>query len=124
MKWRTSSLRKRRPQSRRVKSVAKGARGRSCTSIQALEDRILLSAAGDLVNQLKPYQSALTTAINAATSLPLIGNQFKSVQQFNTIFQDSLNSIESQTQNLTNGHYQLAVPLPAIAQTFQFDLGL
>jgi hypothetical protein len=89
-----------------------------------LEDRALLSAGQDLVNQLKPYQTALTTAINAATSLPLIGNQFKNVQQFNTILQDSLNSLESQTQNLTSGHYQLAVPLPAIAQTFQFDLGL
>ncbi len=124
MKWRTSSLRKRRPRPRKNKPGARDSRGRSCTAIQVLEDRLLLSAGSDLVNQLKPYQTALTTAINAATSLPLIGNQFKSVQQFNTILQDSLTSIESQTQNLTSGHYQLAVPLPAISQTFQFDLGL
>ena len=124
MKWPTSSLRKRRPRPRKNKPSAKGFRGRWSAEIQPLEDRALLSAGQDLVNQLKPYQTALTTAINAATSLPLIGNQFKSVQQFNTILQDSLNSIESQTQNLTSGHYQLAVPLPAISQTFQFDLGL
>jgi hypothetical protein len=123
MKWRTSS-RKRPPRPRKNKPSAKDSRGRSCTAIQVLEDRLLLSAAQDLVNQIKPYQTALSTAINAATSLPLIGNQFKGVQQFNTILQDSLTSLESQTQNLTNGHYQLAVPLPAIAQTFQFDLGL
>jgi Putative Ig domain/PKD domain len=124
MKWPTSSLRKRRPRPRKNRPSAKGFRGRWSAEIQPLEDRALLSAGQDLVNQLKPYQTALTTAINAATSLPLIGNQFKSVQQFNTILQDSLASIESQTQNLTSGHYQLAVPLPAIAQTFQFDLGL
>jgi hypothetical protein len=124
MKWPTSSLRKRRPRPRKNKPSAKGFRGRWSAEIQPLEDRALLSAGQDLVNQLKPYQTALTTAINAATSLPLIGNQFKSVQQFNTILQDSLASIETQTQNLTSGHYQLAVPLPAISQTFQFDLGL
>src|SRR6202789_224666 len=79
MKWPTSSLRKRRPRPRKNKPSAKGFRGRWSAEIQPLEDRALLSAGQDLVNQLKPYQTALTTAIHAATSLPLIGNQFKSV---------------------------------------------
>ncbi len=63
--------------------------------------------------------------MSVATRLPLVGSQFKSVQEFSRIFQDSLQSIESQTQGITNnGHYDLAIPLPSLAKTFTFDLGL
>ncbi len=53
-----------------------------------------------------------------------MGTQFKDLQQLNTILQDSLSSVESQTQDLSSGHFQLAIPLPPISHTFTFDLGL
>ena len=93
--------------------------------MEALEERALLSVAQDLVNELTPYQMALNTALNAATSLPLVGQQLAGLQQFTTIFQDSLASVESQTENLANGDFQLAIPLPSILPPpFTFDLGL
>jgi MBG domain (YGX type)/Bacterial Ig-like domain (group 3)/Putative Ig domain/Dockerin type I domain len=94
------------------------------TKFELLEDRAMLSVAQDIVNDITPYQNALSSAINAVTSLPLIGTQLKGLQQFNTILQDSLQSIESQTQNLSDGHFQLAIPLPSISHTFTFNLGL
>lgn len=84
----------------------------------------MLSIAQDIVGQLTPYQNALNTALDVATSLPLVGDQLNDAQEFNTILQDSLASLEAQTQNLNNGHHQLAVPLPSFSETFTFDLGL
>ena len=71
-----------------------------------------------------PYQSALNTAIDVMTSLPLVGDQFKDLEQLNSLLEDSLSSIESQTQGMSSGHIQIAIPLPSIAETFTFDLGL
>ena len=84
----------------------------------------MLSVAQDIVSQLTPHQNALSTALDVATSLPLVGDQLNDVQEFNTILQDALASLEAQTQNLTSGHFQLAVPLPSFSETFTFDLGL
>lgn len=85
----------------------------------------MLSVAQDLVSQLTPYQTALDTALATAARLPLVGDQLADLQEFNSILQNSLSSIETQTQNLTNsGHYDLTVPLPALAKTFTFALGL
>src|SRR4029077_8532974 len=48
-----------------------------------------------------------------------------SLQDLKTLFQDSLTSIQAQTQNITaSGHYQIAIPLTTISHTFTFDLGL
>jgi len=84
------------------------------TAFECLEERALLTAAPDvaqeIVNKLTPYQTALTTAIDTAASLPLVGKQFKDLQQLNTILQDSLTSIEQSTENLQSGHFQLAIP--------------
>ncbi len=84
----------------------------------------MLSVAQDLVNAITPYQSSINTALDAATRLPLVGHQFDSVPEISTILQNSLPSIDAQTQNLTSGHHQLAIPLPTISHTFTFDLGL
>jgi hypothetical protein len=94
------------------------------TAIEMLEERAMLTVAQDLVNDLKPYQTALNTALNTAASLPLVGKQFKDLQELQSVFQNSLTSIENQTQNLTSGHISLAIPLPSISHTFTFDLGL
>ncbi len=94
-------------------------------AFEALEERALLSVGQDIVNELTPYQAALTNAIDTAASLPLVGNDFKGLQQLNTILQDSLTSVESKTQNLSSGHLQLAIPLPSISPPpLKFDLGL
>lgn len=84
----------------------------------------MLSAAQDIQNQIAPYQNALNTALDVATSLPLVGQQFKDLQELDTALTNALASIEAQTQNLTSGHFQLAIPLPSISHTFTFDLGL
>ena len=95
------------------------------TAFEPLEERALLTVAQDLVGQLAPYQTALDTALDTAARLPLVGDQLADLQEFNSILQDSLSSIEAQTQNITNnGHYNRTVPLPALAKTFTFDLGL
>ena len=93
-------------------------------AFEILEERAMLSVATDLVSQLTPYQTALNFALDDATSLPLAGRQLNDLPEFNTIFQDSLASIEAQTQGLANGHHQLAIPLSAFAKSFAFDLGL
>ena len=94
-------------------------------AFEVLEERAMLSVATDLVGQLTPYQTALNTRLDASTLLPLVGHQLADLQEFDTIFQDSLQSIDTQTQGITNsGHYQLTVPLPSLARTFTFDLGL
>ena len=85
----------------------------------------MLSVAQDLVNQLTPYQNELDLALDAATFLPLVGEQLADLPQFDTILQDSLPSIEADTQGMAiNGHHALTVPLPSLARTFTFDLGL
>ena len=94
------------------------------SSFETLEERAMLSVAQDLVNELAPYQTALNTALNTAASLPLVGKQFKDLQELQSIFQNSLTSLENQTQNLTSGHISLSVPLTTISHTFTFDLGL
>lgn len=91
---------------------------------EQLEDRRLMTVSQDLVNQLKPYQNALDNALDVATSLPLVGKQLASLQRWNTVFQDSVTSLASQVDALTNGNFQLAVPLPSLTTTFTFDLGL
>ncbi len=93
-------------------------------AFEVLEERAMLSVAQDLVSAITPYQSAIDTALDAATRLPLVGHQFDSVSEISTILQNSLPSIDAQTQNLTSGHHQLAIPLPTISHTFTFDLGL
>jgi hypothetical protein len=93
-------------------------------AFEVLEERAMLSAAQDIQNQIAPYQNALNTALDVATSLPLVGQQFKDLQELDTALTNALASIEAQTQNLTSGHFQLAIPLPSISHTFTFDLGL
>ncbi len=93
-------------------------------SFEVLEDRAMLSVAQDLQNEIAPYQNAINTALQVATRLPLVGHQFDGLQEINTLLQNSLASIEAQTQNVTSGHYQIAVTLPTISHTFTFDLGL
>jgi hypothetical protein len=80
--------------------------------------------AQDLQNEIAPYQAAINTALSVATSLPLVGQQFNSLQDLNTLLQNSLQSIEAKTQNISSGHFQLAIPLPSISHTFTFNLGL
>ncbi len=91
---------------------------------ESLEDRRLLTVSQDLVAQLTPYQNALNNTLDVATKLPLIGNQLADLQKWNTVFQDSLTSLASKVDSLTNGRFDLAVPLPAFSDTFTFDLGL
>ena len=94
-------------------------------AFEALEERAMLSVAQDLVSQLTPYQTALTSALDAAASLPLVGTQLADLPDFNTILQDSLPGINTQTQGIaSNGHYDVDVALPALAKNFTFDLGL
>ena len=92
---------------------------------ELLEQRAMLSVAQDIVSYLTPYQSALNSALAAATSLPLVGKQLAGLQEFTTILQDAESNIAKQTQSITtNGHYQFSVPLAALAKSFSFSLGL
>ena len=85
----------------------------------------MLSVAQDLVADIAPYQQALTTALNGATQLPLVGHQLTGLAEFATMLQNSEASIDAQTQNITtNGHYQVTVALPSLSETFSFNLGL
>lgn len=85
----------------------------------------MLSIAQEIQDQIAPYQSAINLSLDVATALPLIGNQLDSLQQLSTLLQNSLASIQSQTQHITtSGHYQIAIALPTISHTFTFDLGL
>jgi hypothetical protein len=93
-------------------------------SFEPLEERAMLSVSQDLLDELLPYQTAINSALDVMTSLPLVGNQFADLQEFNTILQDSLASLTSHVDSLTNGHFQLAIPLPSFSETFTFDLGL
>src|SRR5262249_47646100 len=93
-------------------------------TVEALEDRVLLTVADQIFSSIAPYQAALTQAINTAASLAIIGEQFRSLQEFNTILQNSLTNIESQVQNWDNGPVVMHVSLPSISHTFRFDLGL
>ena len=98
-------------------------RFRHC-AFELLEERALLSVAQDLQNEIAPYQTAINTALSVATSLPLVGHQLESLQDLSTLLQNSLASIQAQTQNITSGHHQIVVMLPGISHTFTFDLGL
>jgi hypothetical protein len=94
-------------------------------AFEILEERAMLSVAQDIQNQIAPYQSALSTALDVATSLPLVGKQFKDLQELDTLLTNALSNISAQTQNVTtSGHFQLAIPLTTISHTFTFDLGL
>src|SRR5262245_49575941 len=94
-------------------------------AFEILEDRRLLTLAQDLVDDIAPYQQAITSALNAATQLPLVGNQLTGLAEFATLLQNSESSIASQTQAITtSGHYQINVPLPSLSKTFGFNLGL
>ena len=96
-----------------------------CARFEQLEDRVMLTVAQDLVNQLTPFQTALDNALKAAASLPLVGKQFKDVPDLKTIFQspDTETQIDNNTQN-PQAHNLLHIPLPTISTTFMFDLGL
>ncbi len=102
----------------------RGRRRRTLGFFESLEDRRLLTVSQDLVAQLTPYQTALNNTLDVATKLPLIGDQLADLQKWNTVFQDSLTSLASQVDSLTNGRFELAVPLPSFSDTFTFDLGL
>ena len=91
---------------------------------EVLEERAMLSVAQDIVNQLTPYQNALNTALDVMTSLPLVGEELSELQEWNTVFQDSVTSLASRVDALTNGHFEFAIPLPSLSETFTFDLGL
>src|SRR5262245_14822341 len=94
-------------------------------AFEALEDRRLLTIAQDLVADITPYQQAITNALNAATQLPLVGNQLTGLAEFATLLQNSESSIASQTQSITtSGHYQINVHLPSLSKAFGFNLGL
>jgi hypothetical protein len=84
----------------------------------------MLSVAQDIVSQLTPYQNAINNTLDIATSLPLVGKQLADLNEWNTVFQDSVTSLASRVDSLTNGHFELAVPLPSLSKTFTFDLGL
>jgi hypothetical protein len=108
--------------SARSESVAATYRRRF--AFEVLEERALLSVSQDLFDQVAPYQTALNNAINVMTSLPLVGDQLKDLEELNSILADSLSSIDSQVDELSSGHIQIVIPLPSIAETFTFDLGL
>src|SRR4051794_5845373 len=93
-------------------------------ALELLEERAMLSVAQDIQNAIAPYQTALNTALDVATSLPLVGTQFKDLQELDTVLTNALDKIEAQTQSVTSGHFQLAIPLTTISHTFTFDLGL
>ena len=85
----------------------------------------MLSVAQDLANSIAPYQAALTSALNTATQLPLVGRQLTDLSEFTTVLQNLESNIAPQTQSIVNdGHYQITVGLPALAKTFSFNLGL
>ena len=94
------------------------------STFEILEERAMLSVSQDLVAKLQPYQNALNTALDVMTSLPLVGDELSQLQEWNTVFQDSVNSLASHVDTLTNGHFELAIPLPSLSKTFTFDLGL
>jgi uncharacterized repeat protein (TIGR01451 family) len=93
--------------------------------LEQLEAREMLTVAQDLAAAIAPYQPALTSALNAATQLPLVGDQLNRSSEFATVLQNTESSINSQTQDITaDGHYQVTVPLPSLSKTFGFNLGL
>src|SRR5262249_423067 len=123
LKPRQSSMRKPR---RRAAGVAFFDRARWLSpAFEVLEARRLLTVAQDLVADITPYQQAITTALNAATHLPLVGHQLTGLAELANILQNAESSIDSQAQGIsTSGHYQITVPLPSLAKTFAFNLGL
>jgi hypothetical protein len=93
--------------------------------LEPLEPRELLTLAQDLAAAIAPYQPALTSALNAATQLPLVGNQLNRLPEFAAALVNTEDGINTQTQSITaNGHYRVTVPLSSLSRTFQFDLGL
>ena len=96
-----------------------------CPAFEVLEQRTMLSVAQDLAADVAPYQTALTTALHAATLIPLVGHQLTDLAEFATELQNTQTAIAAQTQNITaNGHYQVTVPLSSLSKTFSFNLGL
>ncbi len=96
-----------------------------CPMVELLEDRAMLSVSQDLATAIAPYQSALTTALNVATQLPLVGHQLTALSELTMVLQNTQASIDTQTQSITaNGHYNMTVPLPGLSKTFSFNLGL
>ncbi|MGD9632582.1 MAG: hypothetical protein AB7U97_04825, partial [Pirellulales bacterium] len=93
-------------------------------AFETLEERAMLSVAQDLQNAIGPYQSAINTSLDDATSLPLIGHQLDSLQDISTLLETTLDDLQQATQGLANGHHQIAIALPTISHTFTFDLGL
>jgi hypothetical protein len=94
-------------------------------TFEILEERAMLSVAQDLANSIAPYQAALTSALNTATQLPLVGRQLTDLAEFATILQNLESKISPQTQSIINdGHYQITVGLPTLAKTLGFNLGL
>ncbi|MCC7084995.1 MAG: putative Ig domain-containing protein [Pirellulales bacterium] len=94
-------------------------------AFELLETRAMLTVAQDLVAEMTPYQSAISTALDNATSLTLVGNQLAGLAELDSILQNSLASIQTNTQGInTDGSYQISVPLPGLSKTFGFDLGL
>ena len=92
---------------------------------ELLECRAMLSVSQDLATAIAPYQSALTTALNVATQLPLVGHQLTALSELTTVLQNTQASIDTQTQSITaNGHYQITVSLPGLSKAFSFNLGL
>jgi hypothetical protein len=93
--------------------------------LEQLEAREMLTVAQELAAAIAPYQPALTSALDAAAQLPLVGNQLNRLSEFATVLQNTAASIDSRTQNITtDGHYQVIVPLPSFSKTFSFNLGL
>ncbi len=123
-RWHHCGKKSRQRGNRERRGSLANARWRS-PAFETLEERAMLSIAQDLVSQLMPYQTALSSALDVATSLPLVGHQLADLQEFDTVLQDSLQSLETQTQGITNdGHYDRIVTLPSLAKTFTFNLGL
>jgi hypothetical protein len=90
-----------------------------------LEERAMLSVAQDIQDKIAPYQSAINTALDVATSFPLVGHQFDSLQELSTLLETSLPSIQAQVSDtMPSGHYEIPITLPTISHTFTFDLGL
>src|SRR3954453_9884959 len=79
-------------------------------AFEVLEERAMLTVSQDLVAQLQPYQNALNNALDVMTSLPLVGEELSGLQEWNTVFQDSVTSLASHVDSLTNGHFELAIP--------------
>lgn len=114
-----------KPRNNRLAAMRSPFRGPTRRPVfEVLEERAMLSVAQDLQNLVAPYQTAINNALSKATSLPLVGHELTSLQDLNSLLQNSLSSIESTIGTVENGHFQFAIPLPSISTTFGFNLGL